>query len=186
MASVTPERGRPRSPERTEAILQACHDLVKEVGYDNLRMQDVAERSGTGLATIYRRWPTKQELVAAALALGETHYEVSGDPRADLRSLLMALAIEFGDQGDFLAGFMTAARECPEIEEAIRVHVIGRIREPISAYLDELVSIPADVNRFITDAILGVHILRGGLLGDVSEPEVIVDEVMATIDALAR
>jgi hypothetical protein len=60
--------GRPRAADRTPAILEAAKALLGEVGYDRLRIQDVANRAGAGLATLYRRWPTKQALVADAIS----------------------------------------------------------------------------------------------------------------------
>ncbi|MTV26895.1 helix-turn-helix transcriptional regulator [Nitriliruptoraceae bacterium ZYF776] len=49
------------------AIVAAAHDLVSEVGPD-LRMDDLAARAGVAVGTLYRHFPTKQELVAATLA----------------------------------------------------------------------------------------------------------------------
>jgi AcrR family transcriptional regulator len=60
--------GRPRSPEADEAILEAAVELFTEHGYDGLSMERVAERAGVGKATIYRRYPTKADLVLAATA----------------------------------------------------------------------------------------------------------------------
>ena len=61
-------RGRRRAADREPLILDAASELLDEVGYDHLRVQDVAERAHVGLATIYRRWSTKQELVIAAMS----------------------------------------------------------------------------------------------------------------------
>ena len=94
MARETPPRQRPAgarrgrriSEERSEDILGAVLELLHEQGYDQLRMQDVADRAGVGLSTIYRRWPTKQELVRASLecARAEEKFVATGDPRADV------------------------------------------------------------------------------------------------------
>src|SRR4051794_21306007 len=65
-----PRRGRPRAADRDLTILQAATELLEELGYDRLRIQDVADRARVGLATIYRRWPTKQALVIAAMQAG--------------------------------------------------------------------------------------------------------------------
>jgi AcrR family transcriptional regulator len=59
--------GRPRSAEADEAILQAALQLLAEDGYRALTMERVRERSGVGKATIYRRYASKEELVAAAI-----------------------------------------------------------------------------------------------------------------------
>ena len=64
---VRARRGRPRSPDRDDAIVNATLELLETVGYDQTRLQDIAQLAGVGLGTIYRRWPTKQNLVIAAI-----------------------------------------------------------------------------------------------------------------------
>ena len=59
--------GRPVDKSRDPVILRTTLLLLSEVGYDRLRMQDVADRARVSLGTIYRRWPTKAELIRAAL-----------------------------------------------------------------------------------------------------------------------
>ena len=60
--------GRPRSEEAHEAILNATVELLAEHGLKGLTIEAVAARAGVGKTTIYRRWDTKNELVAEALA----------------------------------------------------------------------------------------------------------------------
>src|SRR6187402_997198 len=48
-------------------VLIATAEELSRVGYAALRIEDIAARSGVNKTTIYRRWPTKPELVAAAL-----------------------------------------------------------------------------------------------------------------------
>src|SRR5262245_1786735 len=59
--------GRPRSEEAHGAILSAGITLTREVGYDALAMDAIAERAGVGKATVYRRWASKETLMAEAL-----------------------------------------------------------------------------------------------------------------------
>ncbi|MGI9605965.1 MAG: helix-turn-helix domain-containing protein, partial [Acidimicrobiales bacterium] len=59
--------GRRRDEQRTDAILEAAADLLLEVGFDRIRTQDVAERAGAGKGAMYRRWPTKEALLAEAI-----------------------------------------------------------------------------------------------------------------------
>src|SRR6195256_4529799 len=75
-------RGRRLSEERSEHILGTVLDVLHDVGYDQLRMQDVADRACVGLSTIYRRWPTKQEVVRASLECDRAaqQYVVTGHP----------------------------------------------------------------------------------------------------------
>lgn len=60
--------GRPRSDRARRVILNATLELLVEHGFDGMSVEAVATRAGVGKATIYRRWSSKQELVAAALA----------------------------------------------------------------------------------------------------------------------
>jgi AcrR family transcriptional regulator len=56
--------GRPRSTRADEAITEAVLELLAEgTPVDALSIEAVAARAGVGKATIYRRWPGKQELV---------------------------------------------------------------------------------------------------------------------------
>lgn len=59
-------RGRPRSLESEEAILEATGKLLSSEGYLGLTVSKVAARARASKSTIYRRWPTKEHLVIAA------------------------------------------------------------------------------------------------------------------------
>ena len=63
---VPARRGRPRSPQAEEAILEATGQLLSSEGYLGLTVSKVAARARTSKSTIYRRWPTKEHLVMAA------------------------------------------------------------------------------------------------------------------------
>src|SRR6476619_5091401 len=95
------KRGRGLSPERSDIILGTVLDLLKEVGYDQIRMQDVADRAGVGLSTIYRRWPAKQDVVRAALECPQAADKctTTGDARADVRTLLRDMAENRSGEG---------------------------------------------------------------------------------------
>lgn len=56
--------GRPRSAQSHQAILQAALELLAEVGFAAMSMDAIAARAGVGKTTIYRRYASKEELVA--------------------------------------------------------------------------------------------------------------------------
>jgi len=64
-ATGVPRRRRGRALE--EALLDAAWAELTERGYDDLTIDAVAVRAGTSRAVLYRRWPSKQDLVLAAL-----------------------------------------------------------------------------------------------------------------------
>jgi AcrR family transcriptional regulator len=49
------------------AIFEAVFEQIREVGYTRMTMEGVAHAAQTGKAALYRRWPSKEELVRAAL-----------------------------------------------------------------------------------------------------------------------
>ena len=58
--------GRPRSEQAEQAIIEATLDVFAEKGFEGVCVELVAARAGVGKATIYRRWPNKEELLLAA------------------------------------------------------------------------------------------------------------------------
>jgi AcrR family transcriptional regulator len=65
--SAAPPALRKRGATLELAILEAAWAELGEVGYTAFAVEGVAARARTGKASIYRRWPTKQELVMDAL-----------------------------------------------------------------------------------------------------------------------
>jgi len=76
------------------ALLEAAWDELMAVGYASLTMEGVAARANANKTVIYRRWPTRGELVMAALRHHKTSIEVpdTGNLRGDVLALLRALS----------------------------------------------------------------------------------------------
>jgi AcrR family transcriptional regulator len=53
----------PRGNATTEALRGAVRRMLEELGYQGLTMEGVAARSGVAKTSIYRRWPSKAEMV---------------------------------------------------------------------------------------------------------------------------
>jgi AcrR family transcriptional regulator len=91
--------GRPRSARAEQAIIDAVLALLAEgVAIEALSVEAVAAKAGVGKATIYRRWPSKEELVVEAVrSLKLPLPELPGrSVREDLVLLLQATAQEAG------------------------------------------------------------------------------------------
>jgi AcrR family transcriptional regulator len=91
--------GRPRSERADQAILAAALDLLAELGPAALGIEQVAARAGVGKATIYRRWPGKEEMLLDALGgLAMKLPQPQGrSVRADLTALLTAICRDGAD-----------------------------------------------------------------------------------------
>jgi AcrR family transcriptional regulator len=60
--------GRPRSVHANQAIIDAIVDLLVSGGYREVTIEAVAARAGVAKTTIYRRWPSKAEMVVEAIS----------------------------------------------------------------------------------------------------------------------
>lgn len=60
-------RGRPRDPRTDVRIIEAAASLLRTRGFERMTVDDVAARAGVGKATVYRRWPSKDDLAVAAM-----------------------------------------------------------------------------------------------------------------------
>jgi AcrR family transcriptional regulator len=98
---VPPPRrpGRPRSEHADQAIIDATLEEFARCGPDGLCIEQVAARAGVGKATIYRRWPGKEDLLLEAIgALRTPLPQPQGrSVRADLTALVEALCKEVTD-----------------------------------------------------------------------------------------
>ena len=91
--------GRPRSEQADQAIIDAALSVFAEHGVEGLCIEKVAAKAGVGKATIYRRWPGKEDLLLDALAALKTPLpEPGGDSvRDDLVALMQAMAADYAD-----------------------------------------------------------------------------------------
>lgn len=118
-----------RSARVVEQVLTTTVTLLGELGYGALRIDEVAERSGVNKTTIYRRWPTKSQLVAAALR----HYHVhapapdTGDLEHDITEMFVSSlsTVDLGLTRGLMRMTLLEGHD-PELE-AIRLELRERI-----------------------------------------------------------
>jgi AcrR family transcriptional regulator len=107
------------------AILEATRELIAERGVHEFRTEDVAFRAGVGKGAIYRRYPSKDELVTAAVgALVDEEIQVpdTGSTRSDLLAL-MGEAVELyrgSVPGRLMPSLVSAMAQRPELARAVR------------------------------------------------------------------
>ena len=179
-----PTRGRPRSDDRTAAILEAARDVLGDNGWEAFRVQDVADRAGAGLATIYRRWSTKEELVAAAIESKLPDPPTpTGDPQRDLRDLIESLAAEIQPTRRNFIGMIAAAQQHDVIREVVDAQ-LERVRSDFTAAVEAAIGRADARAATIGTAIPGMLMLRSSVLDEAVDPVAFADEVLALVDAL--
>lgn len=60
-------RGRPRDSATDLAILRSALNLFIERGVEGTSIEQIAKQAGVGKPSIYRRWSSKEDLIAAAM-----------------------------------------------------------------------------------------------------------------------
>jgi AcrR family transcriptional regulator len=147
------QAGRPRDPACDAAILRATLDAFEATGYAGVSFEGVATRAGVGKTTVYRRYPTKAELVVEAVKAGVQIEDVlpdTGDVRADLIAMMRPLMHHLrGKHGSLLLRFATERVRNPDLAEAFDRAVVGRKRDHMRHLLQQAVDrgdLPADAD----------------------------------------
>lgn len=118
-----------RAEAREQAILDAALELVKEVGYDRLSMDALAERAHAGKATIYRHWSGKAEVVVEAIRRRKCETAIpsadTGSLRSDLVATLSSMHTAMTTEDSvLLVGVLSAMHKDPELAALMRRQVI--------------------------------------------------------------
>lgn len=101
---VPTKLGRKRDPALDMQILEATLEKLAEVGFDIMSMDMVAAHIGSGKTTLYRRWPSKAELVKDALIwMSRNSIELdqlpdTGTLKGDLLALLKPYSEEYSNR----------------------------------------------------------------------------------------
>ena len=98
---------RRRGAELEEALLDAAWAELAGSGYAAMTFEGVAARAGTSRPVVYRRWPTKAELVRAAIRHYYEHNPVEIPDTGTLRGDVVALLEAFGHQRKDVVAIMT-------------------------------------------------------------------------------
>ncbi len=156
-----------RSERVVADVLRAAAAELARVGYVALRIEDVAQRAGVAKTTVYRRWPTKADLVEAAI--GALH-----DPGADppdhgaIEADLFDLARQFltrasTPEGLGVSRVITLEIDHPEVEQIktrLREDIRGPWRHVVVRAIDRR-QLPASTDaEIVVDMILGTLVTR--------------------------
>jgi AcrR family transcriptional regulator len=132
MADQLPQMLRSDAEENRDRILTAARELFSEHGLD-VTMREVARRAEVGPATVYRRFPTKADLVEAAFAdqvrLCRAIVDdgcADPDPWRGFCSVVEGVSVLNARSRGFVDAFMSAHPEAEAIA-AHRASVLGQL-----------------------------------------------------------
>jgi AcrR family transcriptional regulator len=136
-------RGRPRHAAARKAIVEATLELVAERGFQAATMDAIADRAGVSKNTIYRRWASKEELIADALRELTARAEVAGD--GEVYALLLEhirdVARVLADPlvGRLLPGLLGELQRNPAFADAYADQVVRPRRQAIIELLERAI-----------------------------------------------
>jgi len=162
-------RGRPVNVELTPAIMEAVLSLLADEGYARLTTARVAKRAGVSTATLYRRWPSKRDLLLAAaeqIAESETADIDTGSTEGDLRELFThKRRVLSGRIGATLVALVGESAHDAELAGIVRTSIFDPTREHLAAILDRARARGEQVGA---DATAAAHIVVGSVLARVA------------------
>jgi AcrR family transcriptional regulator len=112
--------GRPRDETVGQRALAAAREVFAQRGWFGTSYDEVAKRAGVGKSSLYLRWPTKAELVIAAVTPDSTLGAINtGSARGDLVQLAEALlAAQWSGEGVATLRFAAESPHVAELREA--------------------------------------------------------------------
>ncbi|HMF83136.1 MAG TPA: TetR/AcrR family transcriptional regulator [Acidimicrobiia bacterium] len=183
-------RGRPRSAIADQAIRDAAVDLFAERGFDGFSVEDVAEHAGVSKATVYRRYPSKVDLVVEAgscMATEAVSFPDTGNLRDDVRGLARSLVGKFRNSpaGRVMPAMTFERRRNPELDDRFRSFLAdrkARTREVLQRGI-ERGELPPDTDVALMGSMIVGPIFHRLMITQEPLSDAFVD---ALVDALLR
>ncbi len=173
---------------RESELLAVTLQLLEQNGYDGLTVDDVAATAHASKSTMYRRWPTKAELVLAAFIEGIRQVAVppdTGSLRGDLLAIGDMVCAQAVDHAGTVRAVLGEFSRNPALTEALQHQFFDQRRALINHILQQAVDrgeISAQaVNHELWDLLPGYMIYRSVIQGRLPTRETVrmlVDDVI--------
>ncbi|MCX2713197.1 TetR/AcrR family transcriptional regulator [Mycolicibacterium sp. J2] len=149
MSSKEPSIQRRRGAALESAILDAGWEQLIEAGYERFTIESVAERAATARSVLYRRWPSRRDLLQAVIRRRGEVDVISTPDTGSLRADMLALLTELSER---------------------RSRVFGLIAARLGAYYDDAEGSPKELRAWfisegpsIMDTVIERAVARGEL-----------------------
>lgn len=166
-----------------DRILDIVVDLLETEGYDAVQLREVARRARTSLATIYKRYGTRDELILAALDswMEENRYAGLTKPHDTGESIYVGLMrvlrtiFEPWEQHPAMLKAYFRARTAPGGQKLVR--------RGFDAVVPAVMEVLADTDPgFVRDMDAILSNVAYGLLGRFAVGEIEITEIVPSLD----
>ena len=177
MFSTSPERTPAPCPgaqwtAREAELLAITLQLLQEHGYDRLTVEAVAIQAKASKSTVYRRWPSKADLVLAAFIEGTRCTAVAprtGSLRGDLMDIGRSVCEQACEHASSMRAVLNEMTHSPALGEAMHDEFIQQRKQVIYEVLNDAVArgeIRASaINDEIFDLLPGYLVFRSLVSG---------------------
>jgi len=145
----------PWSPREAQ-LLAVTLQLLQEHGYDRLTVDAVATAARASKSTVYRRWPSKAELVLAAFIEGVRQVAVApntGTLRGDLLQLGEMCCQEGRQHASTIRAVLVETSRHPALKEAMQHQFLDQRKALIQHVLQQAVDRGEIVQEAISDEL---------------------------------
>jgi AcrR family transcriptional regulator len=146
--------GRPRSEVADRAILSAALELFIEQGFDGASIEQIAKNAGVARTTVYRRWESKEELIAEAIAAAR------GTPEREA----IASRVPLGRLAERLADALVETVTAPNYRKAV-ARLVGSLpscAELMAVYWELYVLPRREMVRQVLERARAAGLIRPG------------------------
>jgi len=148
-----PADASPWSPREAE-LLAVTLQLLQKHGYDGLTVDAVANTARASKATVYRRWPSKAELVLAAFTEGVRQVAVppnTGTLRGDLLKLGEICCQQSRQHASTIRAVLVEVSHHPALNDAFQHNFIDQRKALIQQVLREAIDRGEIAQSAVTD-----------------------------------
>jgi AcrR family transcriptional regulator len=174
--------------DREAELLTVTLELLRQHGFDRLTVEAVAARAKASKATMYRRWPSKADLVLAAVTEGTRSVTVpphTGSLRGDLLEFGWAVCRQSCEHASTMRAVLNEMSHNPQLRAAMQSEFVHQRKQVIDEILAEAVErgqIQATaINNDIDDLLPGYLVFRSVVSGRQPTQETVrtlVDDVL--------
>ena len=160
--------GRPRSEAADRAILRAALEVFIDRGIDGASIEQIADTAGVARTTLYRRWSSKEELIAQAIAAAR------GTPEQRAVANRIGLTRLRGILADAIAEMLTR----PDIEK-MAARLIGSVPtcpKLMEIYWKKYMTPRREIIRGLLERARNERLIRAD-----SDPELLMDLISGAI-----
>jgi AcrR family transcriptional regulator len=146
-------------------VFAATLSTVEELGYARATVERIAATAGIAKTTIYRRWPSKGELIVDCLLDAFGPVPLEGTDRVELiSSAIRWIAAKIGEPGvgDAFAGVFSDAVS----DQVLREVLSTRLQDPYRLALQDALGEPENRVLFLIDVVVGTLLHRMGMTGE--------------------